>query len=207
MQNTRKLGFGYMKSPAPRNLETKILSDQHYALKKITFELQNSEGEWVKQTRESYDIGNGAAVLLYNTEKKTVLLARQFRVPSYLNGNADGYLLEACAGNLDGDSPEIAILREAEEEMGYRLSAIEKVFELYMSPGAVTEILYLFLAEYDFDQKISAGGGLESENETIEVLEYSFLQALAMARNGKIKDAKTIVLLQSLALSGRMGVS
>jgi GDP-mannose pyrophosphatase NudK len=137
-----------------------------------------------------------ATILLYNTEKKTVILTRQFRMPSYLNGNESGMLIEACAGLLDRDNPEECIRRETEEETGYKVSNVKKIFETYMSPGSVTEILYFFIAEYTDDMKTSEGGGLEHDQENIDVLELSFERAFEMMTSGEIRDAKTIMLLQ-----------
>jgi nudix-type nucleoside diphosphatase (YffH/AdpP family) len=141
---------------------------------------------------------------MYNTKKKTVILIRQFRMPSYVNGNKSGVIIETCAGLLDGDDPETCVRKEAVEETGYRLKEVKKVFEAYMSPGAVTEIIHFFIGEYDASMKVSSGGGLEDEHEDIEILEKPFSEALEMIRSGEIKDAKTIMLLQHLALLGIM---
>jgi GDP-mannose pyrophosphatase NudK len=167
-----------------------ILSDEKYTLKNITFELDGD-----KQVRQVYDRGNGATILLYNKGKKTVILTRQFRLPSYLNGNKTGMLIETCAGFLDGDDPESGIRRESEEETGYRLKEVKKVFEAYSSPGGLTEIIYYFIAPYDENQKVNDGGGLEEEHEKIQIMEVSFDEALAMVDRGEIRDAKTIILL------------
>jgi len=183
-----------------RLIKTEVLSDNWYTLNKVTYEMQMPDGTPKVQVREAYDRGNGAAILLYNPEAHTVLLTRQFRLPTYINGNPDGMLIEVCAGLLDKDNPEDCIRREVEEEVGYRVEHVEKVFEAYMSPGSVTEILYLFLAQYHKDMKISEGGGLEEEQEHIEVLELSFGEALGMVATGVIRDAKTIMLLQYLQL-------
>lgn len=179
-----------------RNLSTEILSDNWYTLKKVTYEYQRKNGSWQKQSREAYDRGNGAAVLLYNKEKGTVILTRQFRMPTFINGNADGMLIEVCAGLLDADQPEDCVRREAEEETGYKITEVKKVFEVYMSPGSVTEVLHLFVAAYQVDMKINDGGGIEQEEEEIEVMEVALPDALQMIENGGIKDAKTIMLLQ-----------
>ncbi|MES2110523.1 MAG: GDP-mannose pyrophosphatase NudK [Bacteroidota bacterium] len=184
-----------------RILETKILSDNWYILKKITYEI-NQKGSTQIQNREAYDRGNGATILLYNKEKKTVILTRQFRMPTFINGNETGYLIEACAGLLDTDNPEACIRRETEEETGFKVSHVEKIFEAYMSPGSVTEILYFFVAEYTKEMKVNDGGGLEEESEHIEVMELLFDDALSMIKTGEIKDAKTIMLLQYAALNG-----
>lgn len=181
---------------------TEILSDNWYVLRKITYEYLQKDGTLQTQSREAYDRGNGATILLYNKESQTVILTRQFRIPTYVNGNADGMMIEACAGLLEQDDPEDCIRRETEEETGYQIKDVQKVFEAYMSPGSVTEILYFFIAEYSKEMKVSDGGGLEEEAENIEVLEYPFTQALQMIRTGEIKDAKTIMLLQHLKLEG-----
>ena len=179
-----------------RNIRTKLLSDNWYTLNKISFEFLNDKGVWETQHRESYDRGNGAAILLYNPTKKTIILTRQFRMPTYVNGNKDGMSIEVCAGLLDGDSPEECVIKEAEEESGYRVSKVKKVLEAYMSPGAVTEIVSMFVAEYDDSMKVSAGGGLDHEHENIEVLEVTFTEAMKMIESGEISDGKTIMLLQ-----------
>lgn len=176
--------------------KTEVLSDNWYILRKITYTHRQPNGRVTEQSREAYDRGNGATILLYNKVAKTVVLTRQFRMPTYLNGNGDGYLVECCAGLLDMDNPEDCIRRETEEETGYRLSKVRKVFEAYMSPGSVTEILHFFVAEYDSQMKIGNGGGLDEESEHIEVLEIPFRDAIAMIDTGEIKDAKTIMLLQ-----------
>ena len=177
-------------------LQNEILSDNWYTLKKITYEYLQSDGTWEKQTREAYDRGNGATILLYNKEQKTVILTKQFRLPTFINGNTSGMLIEACAGLLDRDNPEDCIRRETEEETGYKISDVHKIFEAYMSPGSVTEMLYFFVAEYSASMKVHEGGGIEHEQENIEVLEISFHQAIEMMENGEITDAKTIILLQ-----------
>lgn len=184
--------------------EKKLLSDNWYKLYKYTFEIENEKGEKQVQHREAYDRGNGAVILLYNKEKNTVILTRQFRLPTYVNGNPDGMMIEACAGLLDQDNPEDCIRRETEEETGYRITHVQKVFEAYMSPGSVTEILYFFVAEYSSDQKVNEGGGVEEETEDIEVLEIDFSKALTMIGTGEIQDAKTIMLLQYAEL--RLGL-
>nr|WP_299496149.1 GDP-mannose pyrophosphatase NudK [Mucilaginibacter sp.] len=177
-------------------IQTEILSDNWYVLKKITYHGTNPDGSTVTQSRETYDRGNGATILLFNKQSQTVILTRQFRMPTYINGNDGGYLIECCAGLLDKDNPEDCIKRETEEETGYRVSSVEKVFEAYMSPGSVTEILYFFIAEYSGDIKVNNGGGLFEENENIEVMEIPFFNALQMIKTGEIKDGKTIMLLQ-----------
>jgi len=184
-------------------LNTEILSDNWYTLKKVTYEIEHN-GMVLKQNREAYDRGNGATILLYNKNAGTVVLTRQFRMPTYINGNASGYLIEACAGLLDADNAEDCIRRETEEETGFKVTHVEKIFEAYMSPGSVTEILYFFIAEYTKEMKVTEGGGLSEEEENIEVLEIPFSEALAMIKTGGIKDAKTIMLLQYAALNKLM---
>ncbi|UQB67358.1 GDP-mannose pyrophosphatase NudK [Epilithonimonas zeae] len=189
-----------MQNNKVKILKTEILSDNWYTLNKVTFEYQKKDGTLETQSREAYDRGNGATILLYNKKSKTVILTKQFRLPTYINGNEDGMMIEACAGLLDKDNPEDCIKRETEEELGYEISDIKKVFEVYMSPGSVTEILYFFIAEYSKSMKINDGGGLEEEQEEIEVLELYIEKALEMIDSGEIKDAKTIMLLQHLRI-------
>lgn len=185
-----------MSNPKYKIQKTELLSDNWYTLNKVTVDYQKKDGSWDTQVREVYDRGNGAAILLYNKTKETVILTRQFRLPSYLNGNKSGLLTEVCAGLLEEDNPEACIIREAEEETGYRLHSVKKIFEAYMSPGAVTEILHYFIGEYDSSMKVGDGGGLANEHEEIDVIEIPFLQAYVMIETGEIKDAKTIMLLQ-----------
>lgn len=186
-------------------ISREILSDNWYTLNKITFEYLKKDGTRETQNREAYDRGNGATILLYNKTNFTVILTRQFRLPTYINGNETGMLIETCAGLLDMDNPETAIKRETEEETGYQIKHVEKVFEAYMSPGSVTEILYFFVAEYSKDMKVSEGGGHHEEQENIEVLELPFELALEMIKNGEIKDGKTIMLLQYAQINNLMG--
>ena len=181
-------------------IKEELLSDNWYSLKKYTYEILKKDGILQKQIREVYDRGNGAVILLYNEENKSVILTRQFRLPSFVNGNKSGDLIEVCAGLLDQDNPEEAIKRETEEETGYRIKDVRKIFEAYMSPGSVTEILYFFIAEYTHAMKVNEGGGVEQEQEDIEVLEFSFEKAFAMIESGEIKDAKTILLLQYMKI-------
>jgi len=181
-------------------LKTEILSDNWYTLKKVTYEYSKKDGTVHVQSREAYDRGNGAAILLYNTQRKTVILTRQFRLPSYINGNSTGMLIEVCAGLLDKDNPEKAILRETQEETGYKIAHVKKIFEAYMSPGSVTEILYFFIGEYEQSMKVDEGGGVENEEENIEVLELHIDNAMEMVESGEIKDGKTIMLLQYVKL-------
>jgi nudix-type nucleoside diphosphatase (YffH/AdpP family) len=180
--------------------DVRLLSDNHFILKTTTFEWRRANGEWQTQQRESYDRGNAATVLPYNPRRRTVVLVRQFRYPAYVNGY-DDLLIEAAAGLLDNESPENRIRAEAEEETGYRLRDIRKVFEAFMSPGSVTERLHFFVAEYEPEMKIGDGGGLKDEGEDIEVLELAIDEALAMIADGRIVDGKTIMLLQYAALN------
>jgi len=184
-------------------LKTEILSDNWYVLRKITYEYVHKNGEQLTQSREAYDRGNGATILLYNPQHRTVILTRQLRIPTFLNGNPSGMLIEACAGLLDEDNAEDAIRRETEEETGYHIREVRKIFEAYMSPGSVTEILHFFIAEYTADLKRSEGGGVD-EDEDIEVLELDFEKALVMVNTGEIRDAKTIMLLQYAQIHGLM---
>jgi len=189
-------------NPNVKIKETILLSDNWYSLRKIVFDYLKKDGTWETQEREAYDRGNGAVVLLYNKAQQTVILTRQFRMPTYVNGNEDGMMIEACAGILEQENPEESIKRETEEETGYRIQKVEKVMESYMSPGSVTEILYFFIAEYDKGMKVNEGGGVAAEQEEIEVLELDFQKAMSMIKTGAIKDAKTIMLLQYVALHG-----
>lgn len=186
-----------------RLIDSATLSDDWYLLKKYTFDFLRRDGSWQRQTREAYDRGNGATVLLYNRQKRSVILVRQFRLPAWLNQH-DGFLLEAAAGLLDNLDPETRIKAEAEEETGYRLDNVEKVLEAFMSPGSVTEKLHFFIAEYHDDQHTGTGGGVEEEGEDVETVELRFEEAMRAIKEGKIVDAKTIMLLQYLALEGVM---
>jgi nudix-type nucleoside diphosphatase (YffH/AdpP family) len=183
-----------------RILNSQILSDNWYVLKKVTYEYSKKDGTKQIQSREAYDRGNGATILLYNKQQRTVILTKQFRLPSFINGNDSGMLIEACAGMLDKDNPEDCIRRETEEETGYNITDVRKIFEAYMSPGSVTEILYFFIAEYSASMKVNKGGGVEHEEENIEVLELNFDKAISMIDTGEIKDGKTIMLLQYIKL-------
>lgn len=185
-----------------RILERKVLSDNWYILNKITFEFRKKDGSLVTQSREAYDRGNGATILLYHPMQRTVILTRQFRMPTYINGNPTGMMIEACAGLLDQENAEDCIRRETEEETGYQISSPRKIMEAYMSPGSVTEILHFFIAEYRHEMKVNEGGGAEHEEENIEVLELGIDQAMAMVASGEINDAKTIMLLQYVKLNG-----
>ena len=184
-------------SGAPiKNIEKKLLSDNYYILNRVNFDYLMRSGEWVNQMREVYDRGDGAGILLYNKKKQTVILTKQFRMPTYLNGNEYGFLVEIAAGMLDKDNPEACVIRETEEEVGYRLKSVKKIYESYSSPGVMTEKMHFFIGEYTDDMKVNEGGGLESEHEDIEVLEIPFTNAVNMLNNGEIVDTRTIVLLQ-----------
>ncbi|MDN7182002.1 NUDIX domain-containing protein [Caballeronia sp. SEWSISQ10-4 2] len=184
-----------------RIIDTTLLSDDWYVLKKTTFDFLRRDGAWQRQSRETYDRGNGATILLFNRDQRTVVLTRQFRFPAFVNGH-DGMMIEAAGGLLDNASPEERIRAEAEEETGYRVQNVQKVFEAYMSPGSVTEKLHFFIAEYDASARVGHGGGLEAEGEDLEVIELTFDDALQAVRRGEIVDAKTIMLLQFAALNG-----
>jgi len=177
----------------------RLLTDHYGTVKSITFDWRRNDGEWQTMTRDVFDRGNAAAILPYNLARRTVVLVRQFRLPTYVNGY-DDLLIEAAAGLLDDASPEDRIRAEAEEEIGYRLHHVQKVFEAFMSPGAVTEKIHFFVAEYEPAMRVSDGGGLADEGEDIEVLELGFDAALAMIADGGIVDGKTIMLLQHAAL-------
>lgn len=182
-----------------------VLSDDWYVLKKTTFDFRRRDGAWQTQSRETYDRGNGATILLYNREHRTVVLTRQFRYPAYVNGCTDGMLIEACAGLLDQEDPETCIRREAEEETGYHLEPVSKLFEAYMSPGSVTEKLYFFAAEYEPGSKGTRGGGEASEGEDIEVLEMTLEEAMQKVTSAEIQDGKTILLLQYAKFASLLG--
>jgi nudix-type nucleoside diphosphatase (YffH/AdpP family) len=189
-------------NPRVRIREVELLSSDWYVLRKTTFDYQHSDGHWSREQRETYDRGDGATVLLHNTDRRTVLLTRQFRLPAYVNGHPDGMLLETAAGLLDGDSPEEAIRREAAEETGHTVGTVEHVFDVYMSPGSVTERLHFFAAPYDAADTPAGTGGIAAEGEDITIVELPFTEALDRIRNGVIADAKTIMLLQWAALDG-----
>lgn len=188
-------------SQSVKILEKKLLSDNWYKLYKYTFEITGRDGKTYQQTREAYDRGNGAVILLYNRANRAIILTKQFRLPTFVNGNADGQMIEACAGLLDEDNAEDCIRRETEEETGYRIEHVHKIYEAYMSPGSVTEILHFFTGEYSPNQKVNDGGGVAHEQENIEVLELPFDRAWNMIGSGEIRDAKTIMLLQYAKLN------
>jgi nudix-type nucleoside diphosphatase (YffH/AdpP family) len=194
-----------MNNPKIKIKQTDLLSHNWYILNNVTFDFLRKDGVWVTQKREVYDRGNGAGILLYNREQKTIILTRQFRLPAYLNGNETGMMVEVCAGLLDQDQPEQCIIRETEEETGYRIQSVQKIMETYMSPGAITEILHLFIGEYDASMKVNDGGGLEHEQEEIEVIEMAFADAYKKIATGEIKDAKTILLLQYAKINNLVG--
>ena len=183
-----------------RIVETRVLSDDWYLLKKTTFDFLRRDGVWQRQSRETYDRGDGATILLFNRQAQTVVLTRQFRFPVFVNGH-DGMLIEAAAGLLDNASPEERIRAEAEEETGYIVQNVQKVFEAYMSPGSVTEKLHFFVGEYHSADRVSDGGGVEAEGEDLEVIELPLTEALSAIAQGTIVDAKTIMLLQFVALN------
>ena len=194
-----------MNNPKVKIKQTELLSDNWYLLNKVTFDFLRQDGVWITQKREVYDRGNGAGILLYNRQQKTIILTRQFRLPAYLNGDKTGMMIEVCAGLLDQDHPEQCIIRETEEETGYRIKSVQKILETFVSPGAVTEILHLFIGEYDASMKVNEGGGLEQEQEDIEVIEMPYEDAYKMISTGEIKDAKTIILLQYAKINNLVG--
>lgn len=177
-----------------------VLSDDWYVLKKTSFEFQRRDGRWQRQSRETYDRGNGATILLYNIAKRSIVLTRQFRLPAFVNG-WDDLLIETPAGLLDEASPEDRIRAETEEETGYRIATPKKIFEAYMSPGSVTEKLHFFVAPYDEGHRVSLGGGVETDGEDIETFEVTIDEALSMVADGRIADGKTIMLIQHAALA------
>jgi nudix-type nucleoside diphosphatase (YffH/AdpP family) len=197
-----RAGRDLASNPDVRVVDVELLASAWHVFRRTTFEYRHANGTWTTEVRETYDRGNGATILLHDTARGTVLLSRQFRFPVYVNGHRDGMLIETAAGLLDDDDPETAIRREAEEELGVTLGAIEHVFDVFMSPGSVTERVHFFAAPYTSASRTSAGGGLADEGEDIEVLELEFRTALNMIQTGEIADAKTIMLLQWAALSG-----
>ena len=181
-------------------VEDRTLSDDWYHLRKVTFDYTNSRGEVHRLSRECYDRGHGATILLFDPARQVVILVRQFRMPAYLTGHP-GWLIETPAGLLDGDAPEEAIRREVVEETGYEVRDIRFLFECFISPGAITDRIHFFYARVDIDHKVNDGGGLDEEHEDIEVLEIPLHEALSMIGTGEICDGKTIMLLQWAALN------
>ena len=181
-----------------KNIKKALLSDNWYTLNKFSFEYLREDGVWEKQEREVYDCGDAAAILLYNKQKQTIILTKQFRMPVFQNETekGEGMMVEVCAGLLDGDTPEVCIKKEAIEETGYKIEVVTKVFESFMVPGTVMQKVHFFVGEYTEENRISAGGGADYETENIEVLEVSLEEAISWVQNGKIKDGKTIMLLQ-----------
>lgn len=189
-------------NPAVTVLRVEVTSDGWHVLRRTTFRYRRRDGTVETLQRETYDRGNGATILLYDPARRTVLLSRQFRYPAYVNGHPDGMLIETAGGLLDDDAPDVAIRREAGEELGVSVGALRHVFDLFMSPGSVTERVHFYVAEYASADRVDAGGGLAEEGEDIEVLEMPFDDALAMVADGRIVDGKTVILLQWAALSG-----
>ena len=196
------VGRDLTANPDVRVLDVEVTSDGWHVLRRTTLEVRGRDGAWTTQTRETYDRGNGAAILLYDAQRRTVLLTRQFRYPVYVNGHPDGMLIEAAAGLLDDDEPEVAIRREAAEELGVVVGEVQHVFDVYMSPGSVTERLHFYVAPYLPSDRTEHGGGVADEGEHIEELEIAFDDALAMIEDGRIADGKTIMLLHWAALHG-----
>jgi GDP-mannose pyrophosphatase NudK len=193
---------GLARNERVRIVQEQLLSDDWFVLKKTSFEYLRRDGSWQLQTRETYDRGNGAVLLLFNAARGCVVLTRQFRFPAYVNGSADGLLIEACAGLLDGDDPHTCIRREVEEETGFVIRSPRKLFEAYMSPGSVTEKVHFFVAEYNDSDRVSTGGGVKAEGEDIEVIELPLQDAMRMVFEGAIQDGKTIMLLQYAVIAG-----
>lgn len=191
-----------MINPAIKIKKVEVLSENWATLRKVTYDYEKSDKTWETQVREAYDRGNGATILLYNKLAKSVILTRQFRLPTYLNGNESGMMIEACAGVLDQHNAEDCIRKEIEEETGYSVRDVHKIFEVYMSPGSVTEIVYFFIGEYNKAMKVNEGGGVDTEQENIEVMELPFEKAYSMIASGEIKDAKTVLLLQYAKING-----
>ncbi|GAB4079503.1 NUDIX domain-containing protein [Modestobacter muralis] len=201
-----RVGRDLTGNPDVRVTDVEVLAAAWHVLRRTTLQVRGADGSWRPQQRETYDRGNGATVLLYDPDRRTVLLARQFRYPVYVNGHPDGILLETAAGLLDDDDAATAIRREAAEELGVQIGELEPVFEVYMSPGSVTERLHFFAAPYSAATRAGRGGGLAEEGEDIEVCELPFDTALTQVADGRIADAKTIMLLQWAALAGPFAV-
>ena len=197
-----RTGLDLTGNPDVRVIDVELLAAGWHVLRRTTLEYRGADGVWSRQQRETYDRGNGATVLLYNRDLRTVLLTRQFRYPVYVNDHPDGMLIETAAGLLDDDDPATAIRREASEETGVQIGELEHVYDVYMSPGSVTERIHFFAAPYDAASRTGAGGGLAHEGEEIDVLEVDFDESLAMIRDGRIQDAKAIMLLHWAAIDG-----
>lgn len=197
-----RAGRDLTRNPAIVIRDVEVTSAGWHVLRRTTFDYHRRDGRWSTEQRETYDRGNGATILLYDLERRTVLITRQFRYPAYVNDHPDGMLIETAAGLLDADDPETAIRREASEELGVTVGALTHVYSAYMSPGSVTERVHFFAAPYTTNQRTSEGGGIADEGEDIEVLELNFADTLAMIRDGRIADGKTIMLLHWAALEG-----
>ncbi|MGW5349796.1 NUDIX domain-containing protein [Streptomyces sp. NPDC004031] len=197
-----RAGRGLDRNPGVVVRDVELTSQGWHVLRRTTFDYRRRDGRWVTQQRETYDRGNGAVVLPFDAGRGCVLLTRQFRYPAYVNGHPDGMLVEAAAGLLDGDDPLVAVRRESAEELGVVLGPLTHVLDAYMSPGSVTERLHFYAAPYTAADRTGGGGGLEEEGEDIDVLELPFAEALAMVRDGRIADGKTVLLLQWAALDG-----
>jgi nudix-type nucleoside diphosphatase (YffH/AdpP family) len=202
-----RAGRGLARNPDVVIREVELVASAWHVLRRTTFDYRHANGSWSTEQRETYDRGNGATILLYDPDRRTVLLTRQFRFPVYVNDHADGMLIETAAGLLDEDDPETAIRRETEEELGVTVGELEHVFDVYMSPGSVTERLHFYAAPYTVASRTGTGGGVADDGEDIEVLELAFDDALAMIEDGRIADGKTVVLLQWAALHGRVRLS
>jgi nudix-type nucleoside diphosphatase (YffH/AdpP family) len=197
-----RTGRDLTRNPAVVVRGVELTSDGWHVLRRTTYDYHRRDGSWTTEQRETYDRGNGAAILLYDPARATVLLTRQFRYPAYVNDHPDGMLIETAAGLLDDDDPETAIRREASEELGVSVGALTHVYDAYMSPGSVTERLHFYAAPYSPEDRTSSGGGLVDDGEDIEALEVGIDSALAMVRDGRICDGKTIMLLQWAVLEG-----
>ena len=195
-----RTGLDLDGNPNVRVREVEVTSDGWHVLRRTTFDYRGRDGRWTTQTRETYDRGNGATVLLYDPAGRTLLLTRQFRFPAYVNGHQDGMLIESAAGLLDGDSPEEAIRREAAEELGVSIGELTHLFDLYMSPGSVTERVHFYAAPY-VPAEVVGGGGVEEEGEEIEPVVVPYDEALQLIADGRIADGKTVILLQWAALN------
>lgn len=195
------IGRDLDRNPDVRIRDVEVTSDGWHVLRRTTYEFRGRDGRWSTQSRETYDRGNGATILLYDPEARTVLLTRQFRLPAYVNDHPDGLLIEAAAGLLDDDSPEDAIRREAAEELGVTVGPLNHLFDLYMSPGSVTERVHFFAAPYSSADLTGAGGGVAEEGEEIESVTVPYDDALAMIADGRVVDGKTVILLQWAALN------